>query len=189
MGILRIVLLSGPFKVGESTVTGELVQQFGYLKISSSDYLRSLSPGVERLEPAQARLRLQEAGDDLDRKTDFRWVVDPGATSAVANAPDAFNWLFDAVRKRRQVEHFRGKFGSAVMHVHLTAPDDALRIRSGLSDTAYGIAASHPNEVNARSLIDIADRVFDTTVQTAHEIAMQINQAGGWYEEASCRHH
>jgi len=179
MGNLRIVVLSGPFKVGKSTVTGELTQKFGYLKISSSDYLRSLSPGVEKLDLAQARLRLQEAGDELDRKTDFRWVVDPVATSAVGNAPDAFNWLFDAVRKRRQVEHFREKFGSAVLHVHLTASDDALRSRSGLSDTAYGIAASHPNEVNARSLIDIADRVFDTTLQTAHEIAAQITQAGG----------
>ncbi|WP_282295734.1 hypothetical protein [Stenotrophomonas sp. PS02289] len=179
MGILRIVLLSGPFKVGKSTVTVELVQQFGYLKISSSDHLRSLCPGVEQLDVAKARLRLQEAGDELDRKTDFRWVVDPVATSAVATAPEAFNWLFDAVRKKRQVEHFREKFGFAVMHVHLSAPDNVLRLRSGLSDTTYGIASSHPNEVSARSLIHIADRVFDTTLQTAHEIAKQIAQAGG----------
>ena len=179
MGKLWIVLLSGPFKVGKSTITNELVQQFGYLKISSSDYLRSLTPGVGQLDLAQARLRLQETGDELDRQTDFRWVVDPVATSAVANAPNASNWLFDAVRKRRQVEHFREKFGPAVMHVHLTAPDNVLRTRSDMSETAYGIAISHSNEVNARSLIDIADRVFDTTLRTAHEIATQIAQAGG----------
>lgn len=179
MGKLRIVLLSGPFKVGKSTVTRELVQQFGYLKISSSDYLRSLTPGVEQLDIAQARLRLQETGDELDRQTDFRWVVDPVATSAVANAPDTSAWLFDAVRKRRQVEHFRERFGSAVMHVHLIAPDDVLRTRSGLSETAYSSAISHSNEVNARSLGDLADRVFDTTLDTAHQIAVQIAQAGG----------
>ncbi|WP_312348023.1 hypothetical protein [Stenotrophomonas acidaminiphila] len=179
MGKLRIVLLSGPFKVGKSTVTGELVQQFGYLKISSGDYLRSLNPDVEQLDIAQARLLLQEAGDALDRQTDFRWVVDPVATSAIANAPGAFTWLFDAVRKPRQVEHFREKFGSAVMHVHLTAPDDVLRSRSGLTETAFITAIAHSNEVNSRSLGDMADRVFDTTSLTAQQIATQIAQAGG----------
>lgn len=179
MGILRIVLLSGPFKVGKSTVTGELVHQFGYRKISSSQYLRSLNPGVEQLDIAQARLLLQEAGDGLDRETDFRWVVDPVTTSAVANAPNTFNWLFDAVRKRRQVEHFREKFGPAVVHVHLTAPDHVLRERSGLTDTAYSTAVAHSNEVNSRSLGDVADCVFDTTSLTAHEIATQIAQARG----------
>lgn len=179
MGKLRIVLLSGPFKAGKSTVTGELVRQFGYLKISSSDYLRSLAPGAEQLDIAQARLLLQETGDELDRRTDFRWVVDPVATSAVANAPEVSAWLFDAVRKQRQVEHFRERFGSAVMHVHLAAPDDVLRIRSGLSEMAYASAISHSNEVNARSLVDIADSVFDTTLHTAHDIAAQIAQAGG----------
>lgn len=178
MGKIRIVLLSGPFKVGKSTVTGELVQQFGYLKISSSDYLRSLNPGLEKLEISEARLRLQESGDELDRQTDFGWVVDPVATSAVASAPDASTWLFDAVRKRRQVEHFREKFGSAVMHVHLTAPDDVLRVRSGLTHTAYNAAIIHPNEVNSRSLFNVADLIFDTTLHTAYEIAAQIAQAG-----------
>lgn len=175
---LRIVLLSGPFKVGKSTVTGELIHQFGYLKISSSDYLRSLSPGAEQLDIAEARLLLQETGDELDRQTNFRWVVDPVATSAIAGTPDASNWLFDAVRKRRQVEHFRESFGRAVMHVHLTAPDDVLRSRSGLTEAAYNTAIAHPNEISARSLGDIADRVFDTTLLTAYEIATQTALAG-----------
>jgi adenylosuccinate synthase len=179
MGKLRIVLLSGPFKVGKSTITGELVQQFGFLKISSGDYLRSLNPDVEQLDIAQARLLLQEAGDALDRQTDFLWVVDPVATSTIANAPYASTWLFDAVRKPRQVEHFREKFGSAVLHVHLTAPDDVLRSRSGLNETAFITAIAHSNEVNSRSLGDMADRLFDTTSFTAHEIATQIAQAGG----------
>lgn len=178
MGKLQIILLSGPFKVGKSTVTSELVHQFGYLKISSSGYLRSLNPGVEQLDLAQARLRLQEAGDELDRQTDFRWVVDPVATSAVAGSPDASHWLFDAVRKRRQIEHFRERFGSAVMHVHLTAPDDVLQNRSGLTPTAYSTAIAHTNEINSRSLVDIADRIFDTTLHTAHKIAAQIAQTG-----------
>lgn len=176
---LRIVLFSGPFKVGKSTVTGELFQQFGYSKISSSDYLRSLTPGLEQLDIAQVRLRLQEKGDELDRQTDFCWVVDPVATSVIANAPKVSAWLFDSVRKRRQVEHFRERFGSAVIHIHLTAPDDVLRTRSGLSETAYTAAISHSNEVNARSLGNIADQVFDTTLHTAHEIAAQISKVGG----------
>jgi len=171
---LRIVLLSGAFKSGKSTVARELVHEFGYLRISSSDYLRSLSPDVEQLDIAQARSRLQETGDELDRTTDFRWVVDPVATSALASAPGVSAWLFDAVRKRQQVDHFRERFGSAVIHVHLTAPDDVLRSRSGLSEMAFNTAIAHSNEVSSRSLIDMADCVFDTTSRTAHQIAIQF---------------
>lgn len=179
MGKIRIVLLSGPFKVGKSTITRELVDKFGFFKISSGDYLRSLMPGLEHLDIAQTRLRLQETGDELDKQTDFRWVVDPVATSAVSDTPDASVWIFDAVRKRRQVEHFRERFGSAIVHVHLMAPDGVLLIRSGLTETTYQGAIAHPNEVNARALGDIADRVFDTTLHAAHDIAAEVAQIGG----------
>lgn len=179
MSKLRIVLLSGPFKVGKSTVTGELVDRFGFFKISSSDYLRSLTPGLQQLDIAQVRLRLQEKGDELDRQTDFRWVVDPVATTAVSSAPHTSAWLFDAVRKHRQVNHFREEFGSAIEHIHLIAPEATLQERSGLSDAAYRSAIAHSNEVNSRALIEIADRVFDTTLHTAQDIAAQIAQAGG----------
>jgi hypothetical protein len=174
VGKLRIVLLSGPFKVGKSTVTSELIQEHGFRKISSSDYLKTITPGLVELDAAQVRFRLQEKGDQLDVDTDYMWVVDPVAVSAIEQAPDIRGWLVDAVRKSRQIEHFRARFGSAVTHVHLHAPDTTLRERSGYSDEAYRLAISHPNEINSRALKEIADRVFDTSVQSAQNIAEEI---------------
>lgn len=55
---LRIVLLSGPFKAGKSCVTAELVKAYGFQKISSSDYLRTLIPDLAQLDEAETRLRL-----------------------------------------------------------------------------------------------------------------------------------
>lgn len=171
---LRIILLSGPLKVGKSTLTAEMVKTFGFCKISSSDYLRTLVPNLAQLNEAQVRLQLQEKGDQLDADTDYMWVIDPVATSAIAQSPDTSDWLVDAVRKDRQVEHFRARFGSAVTHVHLLAPEAVLRARSGLTDRAYEQAISHPNEVSSRAVGEIADQIFDTSLQTPRQIAVKI---------------
>lgn len=169
-----IVLLSGPFKVGKSTLTSVLVESFGFQRISSSGYLRSLIPDLDESNLAKTRLRLQEKGDQLDLETDYRWVVDPVTTSTIDQSPQVNGWLIDAVRKQRQVEHFRERFGSAVVHIHLIAPEEVTQARSGLSQDAYQSAIAHPNEVSARNLGEIADRVFDTTAQTPHQIATRI---------------
>lgn len=170
----RIVLLSGPFKVGKTSVTNELAKEYGFRKISSSDHLRKMIPDLGLLDEAQARLRLQEKGDELDTQTDYLWVVDPVAVRAIAQTPDVSKWLVDAVRKSRQIEHFRAKFGTAVTHYHLISPDAVLKARSGLSDADYEVAIKHPNEINSRALKELADRVFDTTLQSPQQIARQI---------------
>lgn len=174
MGNLRIVLLSGPFKVGKTTLTGELIESFGFRKISSSGYLRQLVPGIELMDEAASRRPLQEKGDQLDIETDYNWVVDPVAVNAIANFSENENWLFDAVRKPRQVEHFRARFSNAVTHVHLTAPEATLKARSQLTDAEYSRDISHPNEIAARSLDKIADLVVDTSLCTPQQIARLI---------------
>ena len=174
MGNLRIVLLSGAFKVGKSAVATELIEAFGFRKVSSSDYLRTLTPDIAQLDSGQARLVLQEKGDQLDIETDYSWLIDPVTTSAIAEAPGVSNWLIDAVRKQRQVEHFRGRFGAAVAHFHLLAPEIVLKARCGLTPDAYTRAVNHPNEVNSRALGDVADQSLDTSLHTPQQIAAQI---------------
>ncbi len=174
MGNLRIVLLSGPFKVGKTTLTKELIEHFGFRKISSSGYLRQLVPGIEHMGEAASRLPLQEKGDQLDADTDYGWVVDPVTVNAIADFPENKNWLFDAVRKPRQVEHFRARFPDAVTHIHLTAPEVTLKARSQLSDVEYSRDISHPNEIAARSMGQFANLVVDTTLYTPQQIARLI---------------
>lgn len=174
MDKLFIILLSGPFKVGKSTLTTELEKSFSFRKVSSSGYLRALIPNIDQLNEAESRLQLQEKGDQLDIDSDYMWVIDPVTTSVIAQNPNNLNWLVDAVRKKRQVEHFRERFGSSLTHVHLTAPEAILRSRSSLTDEVYERAINHPNEVNARALGKFADQVFDTSKHTPQQIAARL---------------
>jgi adenylosuccinate synthase len=100
------------------------------------------------------------------------------ARPAINARSDVDNWLLDALRKSRQVELFKLHFAGAVMHVHLDASESVLQQRyaeRGLNHLAeYQANVRHPNELNARSLGSIADKVFDTGTFTALEIACQI---------------
>ncbi|WP_208448835.1 hypothetical protein [Burkholderia cenocepacia] len=173
--IKRLLLLSGPVRSGKSSVAQVLKTDHGFHGISTGGYLRSyVRPGAGDI----TRSWLQDLGDQLDLKTDFAWVVDSVAIPAVKAAPATESWLLDAVRKPRQVEHFRAQFPYVVRHVHLHAPESVLQARygAGLSsgDPIYSLAIAHPNEVAARSLGIFADQIFDTEQASASEIAEQI---------------
>lgn len=83
----------------------------------------------------------------------------------------------------RQVEHFKSLEHVKVLHVHLTAPEEVLRLRyearlvanaAAPSAPSYEAAISHPNEVAARGLIRIADIVVDVTDENTAELAQLI---------------
>ncbi|SDA96805.1 Adenylate kinase [Pseudomonas sp. NFACC15-1] len=171
----RLLLLSGPMAGGKTSVSAVLQEHFGYLSISSGSFLR-----VQLISQGEVpdRHKLQELGDSLDRSTDFSWLIDSIARPAIDAQPDVDNWLLDAVRKSRQVELFKLHFAGAVMHAHIDAPESVLRQRyaeRGPNHLAeYHENVRHPNEVSARSLGNIADKVFDTGTLTAFEVARQI---------------
>lgn len=175
-----LVLLSGPLAVGKTTLREQLVSRHDF------DYVRS---GRYLLEMAQRealdghRRGLQELGDELDRKTDFRWLIDDVALPGFQGNPDKTRWLVDAVRKPRQVEHFRNAFGAAVLHVHLTASEDVLRARyearraatrESSDPTPYDEAIAHDNEVASRDLIHIADLKLAVNAMTPEDMARRV---------------
>lgn len=162
-----VLLLSGPVSVGKTTLRDLLMARYAFGSIRSSAYLRELAA---KQTTGTARLDLQELGDSLDRKTDYRWVLDDVALPAMEASTQTRRWLFDAVRKKRQVEHFRGQFKQRVFHLHLNAPEAVLRERyeSRLRENgepvegAYERAVVHENEQESRSLIAIADAIIET---------------------------
>jgi hypothetical protein len=189
-GIRALVLLSGPMAVGKTTLRQELIMAHGFAYVRSGSFL------VARAEQegwVAGRTDLQDLGDALDLQTDYRWLLDDVAFPSFSNAPEKRRWLIDAVRKERQIEHFRAEFGSAVLHVHLTAPKEVLRLRyerravegeAATSITPYEIAASHANELASRSLIELADMVVDTSQESAQAAADRVGAAIGKLDRA-----
>ena len=178
-----LVLLSGPVAVGKTTLREQLVSLYGFDYVRSGRYLLNMARELRR---EGTRSELQNLGDDLDAKTDFRWLLDDVALPGFRSNPTIENWLVDAVRKSRQIEHFRDTFGEAVVHVHLTAPEIVLRTRyearratsDGTGDqTPYERAVAHPNEVASRSLIDSSDSVIDMSNVTPEEAAHRVMTA------------
>jgi len=174
-----ILLLSGPIASGKSSVANELVASHGFSSVGTGRYLAGLcrENGAE-----STRLNLQNLGDDLDIETAFQWPISV-ASRAIEQNPKIDNWLLDSVRKPQQVTNFRGRFGAQVLHVHLYAPEDALKARyesriksdaAYLNSVPYAQAIDHPNEVATRGMCFLADLAFDTDALSSSQITPLI---------------
>ena len=179
-----LVLLSGTMAVGKTTLREQLVLKHGFDYVRSGRYLLDMA---EREALDGSRRGLQDLGDELDRKTDFLWLLLDVAIPGFQASPDRTRWLVDAVRKPRQVKHFRDAFGPTVLHVHLTAPDEVLKARyesrrfamgEGADPMPYEIAIAHDNEVASRGLISIADLVIGMNTVTPEDAATRVLETG-----------
>lgn len=186
---LSVVLLSGPVAVGKTTVTASLVTRLGFERVRSGAFLQQ---AAQRLGRPSDRAGLQALGDEYDESTDYRWLVDDVAKPLVSSKPRQMRWLIDAVRKQRQVQHFRDAFGESVAHVHLTASEETLqsryeaRVAAGeeyLGSTPYVLAIAHPNEIAARNMLVIADVVLDVEGKSLHSV---VNEIAGQLGYADC---
>nr|WP_290447125.1 hypothetical protein [Pseudomonas sp. 21LCFQ010] len=166
--------MSGPVASGKTAVSAALQECYGFAPISSGAFLREQLASQNK---ALNRYALQELGDTLDCVTDFSWLVESVADPIMSADANTRYWLVDAVRKARQVELFKHRYGGSVRHVHLCAPDPVLRQRhldQGRDLADYQAILEHPNEQSARSLAGLADKVFDTQELTPLAIAGEI---------------
>ncbi len=165
----HVIAVSGPIAVGKSAFIDELVRLFGAVRISTRELIQSL-----RSVPSERRA-LQEAGEELDRATDGKWVADALAARADSLAADAIV-IVDSVRIAKQVEHLRRTFGCQVWHVHLTAPYEVLsrrflsRKQEG-DPTTYAEARANVTEAEVEQLGAIADERIDTDRLDAGSVA------------------
>jgi adenylosuccinate synthase len=183
---MLLLLLSGPVAVGKSSVAYQLVHGHGFRSISSGRYLehkaRKRGTGISRSD-------LQQLGDSLDVQTDYRWLVEDIVIPAIDGDNPASRWLLDSVRKERQIHHIRAHYAESVCHVHFSAPEHVLRgryeARSGTGGeyagrTPYTTAIQHPNELEARYLVNIADLVIDmTAIEPAEAVQLALQYVTG----------
>jgi cytidylate kinase len=178
MDFAHLVLLSGAVSAGKTSVAGLLAEGHGFSRVSTSGYLKRIAAqrGI-----IVNRVAMQDLGDQQDIDTDFTWPVTV-AQAQMAEKPST-RWLLDAARKRRQVHHFRERMPGTILHVHLWAPEGVLRARYQARQAAgeeYGDGSSYdefvkrPNEVESRSLIDIADLRIDTSLTSSAAAVLRI---------------
>jgi adenylosuccinate synthase len=109
-----VFVISGPVGVGKSSFCDQFAQRFGAVRLSTPTIL--IDNGIPN-----ERRALQDAGDALDQETDGKWVADGAAQHAQEVAVDGIAPI--------EIEHLRRAYGQRLVHVHLTASIDILRVR------------------------------------------------------------
>lgn len=172
-----MMLLSGPIAVGKSSVIAGLVENHDFRRLSSGQFLKNYASETGQ---SPTRSVFTQLGDSLDDETNFQWVVDQVALPALASDPTHKYWVFDSVRKRLQVEHFRTALPDAIFHVHLTASEEVLQDRfdrrNRIDDQTldYPSAINTDNERESRSLGAIADRTIVTDGLDPSHLILQV---------------
>lgn len=165
-----VVALSGPVASGKSTLAQQLAARYGAFHLKTNELLRrrALADGLGDLDDRRA---LQHYGEELDVRTEGRWVAD-GLGPLVAALPDRSVVVVDAVRIGKQLDALHEAFGRRVTHVHLTADLDELAARYAARTTGfvelgdYGQVRADPTESRVPDLARHADLVIDTAGAT-----------------------
>ena len=189
----RIILLSGPVASGKSMLASRLSDRFNMNLLKTSALL-----GVMMTESCQrGRIALQDRGDDLDRITQGRWVLD-GLRQMLQREATSTNVVVDSVKIQEQIDAIRDAYASLVTHIHMTAPLDVLTARyesrEGSSPQAeslsYQDVCLNQTESLADGLSEIADVVIDSNRCTEEDVLVRVashlrlygEESAGWVD-------
>lgn len=175
---MKCILLAGQIGVGKSAIASEFADAQGAQVVRVREALAAVL-GIE----ATDRRRLQREGDDLDRRTQGRWL----AEYVMATAGDDETVVVDAMRTERQTKMMRRAVRDSVL-VYLEASEAVRRARFAAAAAAgdavkrsvpFGDAMTHPTEVEVRRLKRQADIVVDTDGMTTNDVVSAISAALG----------
>jgi adenylosuccinate synthase len=174
--IEKIVLLSGPISCGKSTLAEQLASRLD-MHILKTRILLGQRVGASL---SRDRKALQAEGERLDKTTRGAWVLEE-LLKWLQEHPGISNVVIDSVRILGQIETLRKAFGSKVVHVHLTAPQQELekrykrRHRLGKESTrTYTEARDDPTEQQVESLASTADVVIDTKRCISEDVLVRV---------------
>lgn len=186
-----IVVLSGPIASGKSSLCTELVESFEFELVKTNELLRILGEGSIDFE----RLALQEFGEELDKKTNGRWVQD-ALSKMIENGRTSHRSriVIDSARIEAQIEALRVVFGNRIVHIHLMAPDEVLESRFNrrkkkrfTEATSFNETQKNPTEIGVRKLADIADIVINTNRCSEKDVVTRVASHLGFYGRESTR--
>ena len=174
MDIPNIILLSGAICAGKSTVARWLEQSFDFKHIKTSELLRERS----RYQ-SPTRKQLQKLGERLD-KNEPDWLLKD--FSAASSYDSQTRYVVDSIRVCEQAKLFREAFGRNVVHIHLEAPPDTLKMRFEARraqfgyEQSYETAKKNKTERNIDNLKNDADISINT--HRCREQDVQVRVAG-----------
>jgi adenylosuccinate synthase len=168
-----IVLLSGSVASGKSTLATLLEEHFGFEIVKTWQLLKTVKPEV-----SQDRESLQALGEELDRQTQGRWVVEE-LDKVIRTKTDAMI-VIDSVRIQGQIDFVRRGFGASVKHIHLAAPNETLarryKARTGKAIkefASYDEVLKNDTERAVPELAGTADIVVDTNQNTPQDVLVR----------------
>lgn len=188
----RLIVLSGPICAGKTTLAVELRRLFGLHVFKTRQLI------IAATAASNERAALQRAGDHLDETTDGKWLAEYVAREAEGLADDAES-VVDSVRIAPQIDAIRSKFGTRVLHVHITGPTEpdgelARRHEAKKGERAtereletYAHVRSNATERNVDALKSIADVVVDTALCTPTDVVVRVATHLGYYERGRQR--
>jgi adenylosuccinate synthase len=163
---MQIVLISGNVSSGKSTLSDDLHHQFGFDVLKTKDLINRLAQKKLGRELEPSRKAMQLFGERLDRETEGTWVLD-ALNKLLREAGQSV--VVDSVRILEQIWAIRQAYGFAVVHIHLTAPENVLagryteRKSTGIRELkSYSDVGRNPTEAGVNKLKDAADVVIDT---------------------------
>jgi adenylosuccinate synthase len=182
---MQIVLLSGRVSSGKSTLSEQLLTQFGFEVLKTKELIKRLAQKKLGTELERDRKAMQRFGERLDNETEGKWVRD--ALMNLVRGPNQ-RVIVDSVRISKQIRAIRKSYGFAVVHIHLTAPEDVLAKRyserkgTGFRELkSYSEVKRDPTEAKVKDLKDVADVVIDTARCTKADVLVRAATHLGLY--------
>jgi adenylosuccinate synthase len=176
----EIVILSGPVASGKSTLA-EALQRYGFHWCKTRELIQTLKHAKSE------RRDLQRAGDSLDRNTKGEWIATAVVEQSQSLSANS-RIVVDAVRVKSQIDAVRRAFGPLVVHIHLTSPEDALRLRyengrprSIQEFGTYAEVRQNRTERLVDRLAEVADIVIDTGRSSEEDVVVRVASRLGRY--------
>ena len=174
---VKLIVISGGMASGKSVLARRLSEEFKCRVVKTSDIIR-------RRQSPQAkgdRRSLQRKGNELDRKTDYGWIVDEVARQIRPGDGDS-PVVLEGVRKPQQIDRILNRIGHRyVRHVHLSVDLTTQKERFEASNRAKDAGLAFKDAINDASerevakLADKADIVITTERHTEADVFCRVS--------------